>query len=277
VRKAKRTKPGRRLGAFGWGVVAALVVVPLLIMLAKFALGIEVVERYCSFNSLPPEMRHRAMHLLFAPIGALAVVFTRLTLGLRVLGPFRSVLLAIAFQVTGAAVGLVFFAIVLAVVVVVRPWIKRLRLPYFGRAAALLVAVVVVIIVTTLIGLASGWQQVERVVYFPIVVLTLAGEAFANTIRKEGAHSALWRAASTAVTGLVITGLSTVEPLQDWMIRCPETELLILAAIVVVCDRGAYRVFEALNPPPQKRRKKVVRASADPKAVSGVPGTQIRD
>ena len=51
----------------------------------------------------------------FIPIGALAAVATRLTLGIRILGPFRSILLGIAFYQTGIIFG-AGFLIVLSLV-----------------------------------------------------------------------------------------------------------------------------------------------------------------
>ncbi|MBS0197220.1 MAG: hypothetical protein JSR77_10720 [Planctomycetes bacterium] len=258
-----------RLDARGWGIVAALIVIPVVIAACKVC-GVEFLRwavQWCSFEPLPHEMRHRTLHLLFAPVGALVVVFTRLTLGIRVLGPFRSVLLAIAFQVTGPVVGLAFFALVLFIVVWLRPIIKSMRMPFFGRSAAMLAAVSVTIVLTILVGLAFGLNDVERVAYFPIVVLTLAGEAFSSTIRKEGLHSALWRAGATAVTALVITAISSVPPLQDGLILFPESVLLVLACIVLVCEFLQLRAFQYLNPKPQRPKK--ARKALDAAPVSG--------
>lgn len=235
-----------------------MIALPVVIVLYKVSgmPGAERVAWNLSFQMLEHGERSRMLHLLMTPIGALLVVFTRLTLGLRVLGPFRSVLLAIAFQVTGPIIGPIFFALVIAVVVLLRPSIKAMRLPYFGRSTVMLAAVAGMIVLATLLGIALGVPDVERVAYFPVVVLTLAGEAFAKTLRKEGQRSALWRAGSTAVLALVITGLSSVSVLRDGLIAFPELELVVVAAIILTCEYMPFRALQHLNPPVKKRSKK---------------------
>ena len=79
-----------------WTYVVFLAL-PLLLMVARTP-GLATAEwmaENLSLSSLPSDLTRRLQHILFVPIGALAVVFVRLTLGLRMLGPFRSILLAV--------------------------------------------------------------------------------------------------------------------------------------------------------------------------------------
>lgn len=260
---ARGLTPGESL------VVAGLILVPLLLMLWKGSTlpGAQSLVQYLSFAQLPPELRARTHHLLFAPVGALVVVFVRLTLGIRVLGPFRSVLLAIAFQVTGAAIGVAFFALVIGVVVVLRPRLKSMRLAYFGRSAATLVSVAVMIVIAMLIGLAIGVPQIERVAFFPVVVLTLTGDAFASTLRREGPRSAIWRASATVCVALLITAMASVQAIQDLLVRYPELVLTILAGVIGVCKFANLRLFQHLNPAPVKKKKAKRKPLAGPSPI----------
>lgn len=272
------TEPRASLAALGrsrltvrhrWAVLV-LLLLPLAIVAYKASglAGGGWLAQALSFEGLPHDMRSRTHHLLFTPVGALVVVFVRLTLGIRVLGPFRSVLLAIAFQVTGAVVGLAFFALVMAAVVVLRPWFKSMRLPYFGRSAVLLTAVATLIMLGMLAGMAMGVREVERVAYFPVVVLTLSGDAFATTLRKEGARSAVWRAGATALVGLAITGIASVRWYQDLLVRYPELMLTVLGVTIVTADLLALRLLQAWNPPAKRRKKKSKKPAAPLSAVA---------
>jgi hypothetical protein len=247
----------RRLGARDRWIVAGLLGAAAALIAYKLSgfPGSGSLAAGLSFEHLPPEMRARTHHLLFTPLGALIVVFARITLGIRVLGPFRSVLLAIAFQVTGSLIGVAFFALVIGVVVVLRPVLKRMKLPYFGRSAAMLAAVAGMIVLAMLVGLALGWHEVERIAYFPVVVLTLAGDAFAMAIRREGWRSAVWRATATVVVALLIASLASIRVLQDALVRYPELVLATLAGIVIVCEYLNMRLFQHLNPAPVKKKK----------------------
>lgn len=217
--------------------------------------GSDTLAGWVSFEQLPQELQHRASHLLLAPVGALAVVIARTTLGIRVLGPFRSVLLAIAFAMTGPVIGLTFFSLVIAVVVSARRPLKSLRLPKFARSAFMLSLVASVIVLAMLGGLALGWRSIESVAYFPVVVLTLTGDAFAMTMRREGARSAFWRAAATALVALVICGVGAIPGVRHTLIRSPELILIVLAIIIFASKWAAFRVFEHLNPASARRNK----------------------
>lgn len=248
----------RRLARRDWWIIGVLVVLPIGMMAIK-ATATDLgtwLSTWLSFEALPHAMRGRATHLLFAPLGAVVVVLCRLTFGIRVLGPFRSVLLAIAFEITGAGVGLVFFAIVIAVVMLVRPVFKRMKLPYFGRSAALLISVAGVIVLTMLVGLVLGLTSMERVAYFPIVVLTLTGEAFAGAYRREGSKSAYWRAGATAGLAVIIAGLGSIASVRDFLMAYPELVCLELACVPLVCEFLNLRLFQHLNPRPVKKKKK---------------------
>ncbi|MBL8761480.1 MAG: hypothetical protein JNL50_09280 [Phycisphaerae bacterium] len=249
-------------------VVAVLLLVPMALMAYKLSglAGSAALSEWLSFGRLSPELRSRTLHLLVVPLGALVVVMFRLTLGLRVLGPFRSVLLAVAFQVTGALVGIVFFALVLGAVTVLRPLIKRLRLAYFARSAALLSAVAGMIVAAMLVGIAMGVPGVERVAYFPVVVLALSGDAFAVTLRREGARSAVWRAVATAGAALAITAISSIEQLQVALVRFPELLLAVVACVILSARHMKWRLLERWNPVPVRKKRRRAAGAGDASA-----------
>lgn len=262
----KQTKARkRRLDRRGWIVVWTLILTATLaaIYSSSSLPGASTIVDALSLQELPHEMRSRVVHLLSAPPAALLVVLVRLTLGLRVLGPFRSVLLAIAFQVTGLAVGLVFFAGVVAVVFVLKPVYKGMKLPFFGRSAAMLASVAIMIIATMMIGIAMGVPNVERVAYFPVVVLTLSGDAFASAWRKEGARSAFWRAGVTAATAAIIAAASSLEATRDLLLSHVELQLWVLAAILLTCEFLNFKLLNSWNPrrPIKARTRRAARSS----------------
>lgn len=270
-------KPGptrrHRLKRRHWGVVGALLLIPALLIAYKLSglPGSDATAAALSLEHLSRSMQGRAHHLLFAPFGALVVVMFRLTLGLRVLGPFRSLLLALAFQATGIAMGVTFFTLVICVVVFLRPRIKGTRIPYFGRATLSLASVATVLAGAMLLGLAMGLPSIERLAYFPIVVLTLAGDAFAVALRREGRKSATWRAGVTALAAIVITLLGSIAAIQDALVRFPELILCCPALIMVVSDRLALRLLQHLNPPPKKKKKSKKAKTSESAPMAAAP------
>ncbi len=240
----------RRPGAASMALVlSALLLVPTVILVAKVP-GLPTARflaRHVTLSHVPAALRTTVGYIIFVPLGALVVVFSRLTLGLRVLGPFRSILLAFAFLATGILPGLLFLAVTVTVLVLLRPGLRALRLPYFGRISVMLSAVAVVIVVATMVGVWVGSPALLEVVRFPIVALCLVGEAVARTSRKEGVRSGLWRVTTTAAVAVVVTALASLGTLRDILLRYPELLLVEIALIVVVSTYGAWRLLEGLN------------------------------
>ena len=230
--------------------LALLVVVPLLVTGLKWDVlpTADYLRQYVSLAELPAETHGRLAYVLFVPLGAILVVLCRLTLGIRVLGPFRSILLAVAFQITGILVGMAFLVVVIVVIVIVRPPLKAMRLPYFGRVSVLLSLISVIVIATILLGEWIGSGLLHRVAYFPIVVLCLTGDAFARTLVKEGAVSALWRGAMTATVAALLTFLSQLDWLRHLLLAYPELLVLQIGAIVAISEYLDLRLLQWLNP-----------------------------
>jgi hypothetical protein len=236
-------------------VLAMLFIGPLLVMVGKWAVlpTSEFFTRTFSLADLSTDMQHRVTYILSVPFGAALVVFFRLFLGIRLLGPFRSILIAVAFQITGILPGLFFLAAVIGIVVVIRGPIKALRLPYFARVSVLLSAVALIMLFALLASTWLGVASLGRAAYFPIVVLCLMGEGFARTLSKEGMRSALWRGTMTALVAVLITFLFQINGFQKLFLRFPELLIAETGCIVVIAEFFDLRLLARLNPPVPSR------------------------
>ena len=237
-------------------LVALLFIVPLAIMMGKCPIfpTSQLLTKWFSLAATPANVHHNARHILFVPMGAVLVVFFRLTLGIRVLGPFRSILLAVAFQVTGVLLGLIFLAAIMAVILSVRPLLRFFRMPYFGRVSVILSVVAVVMILGLLVSARLGAESLYYVASLPIVVLCLMGEGLAKTLTREGPRSALWRGAMTALLAVVITLLSEIPGFTSLLLHYPELLVLQVGCIVFIAKSLDLRLLEFLNPPVVRRR-----------------------
>jgi hypothetical protein len=231
-------------------LLALLFGLPLVLILAKLP-GLPTAEfltQHDTLAHLPEQLQTKVAHILFVPLGAMLIVFFRLTLGIRVLGPFRSVLLAVAFQVTGIVLGLIFLMATVAIVVAIRPPIKTIKLPYFGRITVMLSAVAALMVVGVL---ASDWLQLDAlrsIAYFPIVVLCLVADAFARTANKEGVPSALWRGGMTALIAVLLTWLAGISQVRQLLLDYPELLIAQIGGIIVISKFMAFRWLKFLNP-----------------------------
>jgi len=246
----------KRLSAKQDLALRLLFIVPLLVVVTKLptAPTSDLFTRFFSLGDLPEKLQGRLRYILFVPLGALIIVFFRLTLGIRVLGPFRSILLAVAFQRTGIPFGLIFLAVVIATIVTARPLLRGIRLPYFGRVSVILSEVAVILIITLLAGEGLGSNALLGVVYFPIVALCLTADSFARIRLKEGFRSAVWRGAMTALVAVLITFLSQIQTLKAILLRFPELLFAQIGCIVVIAKFLDFRLLHWLNPAVQDKQ-----------------------
>ncbi len=235
-----------------WSVVIAFVLVGLsgFVMHAKRA-GWSWSEELDQLTSLQGEHVLGGIDdVLLVPMAALIVVVVRLTFGIRMLGPFRPILIAIGLGGAGLWLGLGLFLGVTALMLVLRPGLSRHGFPYFSRLMILLVAVVAVELLALVAGRVWEIDSLTRAVYFPMVVLCLASDGFARVLREEGRTSALWRGATTVVTAVVIHLVGTIDRLERWHTDYPELVFAYIGAIILVTRLLNLRLFEAYNPTP---------------------------
>lgn len=248
---SQHRRTASKLTSDHWRFLAVMLIPALLVLVGRWhALPTaSLLDRHLTLLNTPRGLQHTVKDILLVPIGALVVVTFRLTLGIRVLGPFRSILLAFAFVVIGVWLGLLFLAVTIAILVAIRPLIKSLSLPYFGRVSVMISAVALVMIAGTLLG---GWlhaRSVQDLAQFPIVVLVLVGEKVAVTVRRDGVRSGIWRAAMTALVGVAVTGIASIRGLDHMLLGHPELVLVEIALIVLVSSVCDWRLLERLNPP----------------------------
>ncbi len=243
------TSKKRRPADLTW-LLVLLGAIPMGIMLAKMSHlpWSDVFREHVSLVACPAPLQAKLAHILFVPLGAMLVVLVRLTLGLRVLGPFRSILLAVAFQTTGIWLGLAFLTVTILLVTALRPSIHAMRLPYFGRITVMLSMVAVLMVLAIMIGNWFELNLLRSIVFFPIVVLCLVADAFARTIKTEGRASALWRGALTAGVAVALAALAQVPAVQNLLLRHPELLIAQIAGIIFLSQRMNWRLLEWMNP-----------------------------
>jgi hypothetical protein len=193
------------------------------------------------------EERGAAVTILLLPMAALLTAFTRLTLGLRVLG-FRAILIAIGFQEIGFMASLLLLGLVATAAITVRPLMRRVGMPLYARVAAILCVVAMTLFAGLLGGASLGSGTLWSMAFFPVVILAMLAESFADTVARDNLAMALWRLVVTLLLAGVIAGLSQITALRELALAAPELILTQLLAIVLLSEFGDWRLFESFRP-----------------------------
>lgn len=258
VKRSRRTilprnlHPDRKLSKTELRILGILALVPMLTMLARVLAMPGVVDagwhwgpldlirnfgntlnQSFSLTAVPADQRDHVVFLLFIPTCAMLIELARLTFGIRVLG-FRSILISVGFHQAGILSSLLLIGIVVATVVLVRPWLKRTGLPYFAR-----VSVILCIVATTMVLalLAGPWMRSSLLwgaAFFPVIVLGMLAEGIAGTLDRDNMLAASWRAATTILLAFLIALLGRVPALRQMLLQCPEIVVTQIVAIVMI-------------------------------------------
>ncbi len=256
------------LKGFGKWAVWLLFLLPIGLIVFKLSTlpGADLLSKEIALRGMPENIEERLGYVLFVPLAAVVVVFFRVTLGIRLLGPFRSILLALAFSITGVGIGLIFLVAVIGVIVLIRPFLKAISLPYFGRVSVVLSAVAIMIMIVLVAGQSLEIENLHQVAFFPIVVLCLMGDGFARTLNREGSKSALWRGTMTALVAVLITMLWKIPGFLSILISFPELLILEMGLIIVIAEFFGFRLFQSINPVPLDKKNKKKKNKTKPVA-----------
>jgi len=188
-----------------------------------------------SLGNIPPDQRDHVLYLLLLPTCALMVALARLTFGIRVLG-FRSILISVAFHQSGIVPSLLLITVSVATVVLVRPWLRRIRLPYYAR-----VSVILCIVASTMVGavLLGPWMRSDiawGLAYFPVIVLGMLSEGIARTLDRGNVVAASWRAITTILLAFLLALICWIPPLRSILLQFPELVVTQIVAVVMVSE-----------------------------------------
>jgi hypothetical protein len=178
------------------------------------------------------------------PLGALLVVLLRNFIGIRTVGTFMPVLIAIAFRETQLLGGLLFFTLIIVAGLGIRAYLEHLRLLLVPRLASVLT---VVVILMTLVSIASHRMGVDTglsVALFPMVILTMMIERMSVTWEELGAKDAITEGMGTMMTAVLIYLVMGVDVVRHVMFVFPELLLLILAATLLAGRYTGFRLTE---------------------------------
>jgi hypothetical protein len=228
--------------------LAALFLVPLALAIGRlpFLPTSSFLTAYFSLAHLSDHFRAVIENILFVPTGALVVVIFRLTLGIQMLGLFRPILLAIAFNIIGIPISVAFLVIVLTFIVFLRPFLSTDH--NYARIAVMLSVAATLLLIPLIVG---NWLQVAwlmKIADFPVIALCLTCESFAKVLERQGIREAIWRTLTTAVVAAIITTLTSLSGVLDLFLHFPELLMAQAGCIMLINKHLDIRLFENTQP-----------------------------
>lgn len=200
-----------------------------------------------SLYSLPATQRAVFRVIMTIPIGVFMLVILRNIIGLRGVGTFMPVLIALSFRDTQLVWGLVLFTVVLAAGLLVRLYFDHLKLLLVARLGAIVMFVILMLAAMTVLSSKLNFEPGLSVALFPLVILTMTIERISVTWDESGPAEAIRMAVFSLVIAAVCYGLMAAPPVQHIFFAFPELVLVLAALTLLIGRYTGYRLTELLR------------------------------
>ena len=175
--------------------------------------------------------------LALLPLTALLIVVLRVVVGLRTLGTFSPILLALGHAQAGIVVGVGLTAAMLAAGLAAQPLLRRLRLPRVARLAVLVGVVSALLLGFQSLAADGGGRSWGATL--PVVVTAVIIERLWEVWDLDGAADAAKEAAVTLAVSVAVAVLLMSPALRYAAATAPAT--LALCSAVLAGVVGTYR------------------------------------
>ena len=200
-----------------------------------------------SLYDLPATQRQVFRVIMTIPVGVFLLLMLRNLVGIRGVGTFMPVLIALAFRETQLVWGLALFSLVLASGLLVRLYFDHLKLLLVARLAAILMFVILLMAAITILADKLNFERGLSVALFPLVILTMTIERISVLWDERGPAEAVKQAVMSLVIATVCYFVMSAQPVQHIFFSFPEIILVLVALTLLIGRYTGYRLTELVR------------------------------
>lgn len=197
-----------------------------------------------SIYNLPLLEQNTLKWLMVFPLGILIVVLMRNIVGIKTMGTFTPMLIAMSLVKTGFWAGLVSFSVIIAIGLLLRAVLSKLNLLLVPRISAVVIFVILIMQFMTIFGYRMNWSIASSAVFFPIIITAWIIERASITWEEEGAANALSEIFYSMVTAVVTYLVISNEYIRHITFAFDEINLVILFTVMLLGTYTGYRLTE---------------------------------
>ena len=182
--------------------------------------------------------------ILMLPFGALVTALLRNVVGLQTFGTFLPALIAAAARETEFWWGIFGFLAIIIIAALIERGLESLQLLHAPRMAILFTVVIICMLGMAVIGVRLGNIPLAHITLFPVAILTITAERFAQVQIEHGLASATKRMLMTILAVGACYAVMSTPFLQNLILVFPELLLLLIAANLWLGKWVGLRVSE---------------------------------
>lgn len=197
-----------------------------------------------SIYSLPLLEQNTLKWLMVFPLGILVVVLMRNVIGIPTMGTFTPMLIAMSLVKTGFWPGLICFALIIAIGLLLRAILSKLNLLLVPRISAVVIFVILIMQFMTITGYRMNWEIASSAVFFPIIITAWIIERASITWEEDGAANATRKIIYSMITAVATYFVISNEYIRHITFAFDEINLVILFTVMLLGTYTGYRLTE---------------------------------
>jgi hypothetical protein len=172
------------------------------------------------------------------------MVVLRNFVGIKTFGTFMPILIALAFRETELLWGILMFTGLVAMALMLRLYLEKLRLLLVPRLSAVLIIVILLMAGISVVSHKLGLERGLSIALFPMVILTMTIERMSLVWEEKGPGEALLEGLGTLLVAVAGYVVMSSELLAYLVFVFPELLLVLLAVILLAGRYQGYRLVE---------------------------------
>lgn len=197
-----------------------------------------------SIYNLPLLAQNTLKWLMVFPLGILITVLFRNVVGLKTMGTFTPMLIAMSLVKTGFIPGLVCFAIIISIGLLIRTLLSKLNLLLVPRISAVVIFVILIMQYMTIIGYRINWEIASSAIFFPIIITAWIIERASIIWEEDGPMNATKEITYSMITAIATYFVISNEYVRHITFAFNEINLVILFIVMLLGTYTGYRLTE---------------------------------
>ena len=210
--------------------------------------------KYSIYN-LPVDQQNALKLLMIFPLAIFMIAVIRNIIGLKTMGTFTPMLIALALISSGFVAGLVCFAIIITAGLIMRMLFARFNLLLVPRISAVVICVILIIQVFSVLGYHADFKIASSALFFPIIIMAWIIERASIIFEEEGAKNAVKEILFTTLAGILTYFVVASETIRHIMFAFNELNLVILALVMLLGTYTGYRLTELIRFAPLVKKR----------------------
>ena len=195
------------------------------------------------FN-LPVREQNMLKIITVFPLAILSIVILRNIIGIKTLGTFTPMLIAMSFIQTGLINGLLAFTFLITVGLLIRRVFSKIRLLLVPRISSIVILVIFLIQIITVVAYNLNIEIGLSLLFFPLIITAWIIERSSIVIDESGEKTAIKQNIITLIVATFTYLVISSEQIRYIMYVFNEINISILFLIMLIGTYTGYRLTE---------------------------------